>query len=203
MGKCESVNCDKHASYGEQGKAPSRCAPHGKALGLVNVKTKTCLAEHCSKAPHFGIDGQRPTHCKTHGAPLGFVNVTSAKCKEPGCGVRPSYGKIGTKKALYCSQHGKPKGFVDIANARCIVDGCTTSPTFGPAGGRPSHYDTSFAPLVASCGRLRSSSGQPSLQAYQIFDPRHAAYVSYINPTTLSVGLNCTLHKVRELTCNR
>ena len=131
--------CGIRAIYNFEGqKAGSYCNKH-KEIGMINVKSKTCLRDGCNLRPNFNFEGQKSAlYCNEHKTP-GMVNVISKTCLHDGCNVRPIYNFEGQKSGLYCNEH-KTLGMVNVKSKTCLRDGCNLRPNFNFEGQKSGLY---------------------------------------------------------------
>eukprot|EP00903_Cladosiphon_okamuranus_P006043 g5960.t1 len=137
--RCGYRGCEKHPSYGVEGKTAESCAQH-KEEGMVNVNNKRCGQPGCNKQSTHGVEGSKTKDfCNTHKQDA-VVNFKNERCGHPACNKHPSYDGVGgSKTAEFCAQH-KEEGMVNVVNERCGHPGCNKHPSYGVEGSKTKEF---------------------------------------------------------------
>jgi hypothetical protein len=129
---CKEEGCaKKNPTFDLPGGLGSYCKTH-MAVGMVDVKHKSCEYEGCKTRRRYGEPGKSAQFCAKH-KQAGMINMVEAHCEESGCFTSPRFGEPG-KKARFCASH-KKEGMIAINVRRCKYEGCArVDPCFGLAG---------------------------------------------------------------------
>jgi len=90
----------------------TRCLTH-KLLGMINIRTKLCIADRCRQYAIYGRRGEIAKFCLWHKT-ADMVDIRSRLCNglNSRCQTRASFGFPGEQE-LFCSVHSVP-GMINI-----------------------------------------------------------------------------------------
>ncbi len=110
-------DCKKRAGFNYSGEKAKYCKTHSLD-GMVNVRSKRCIAENCDKQPIYNYKGlKKRLYCSEHKLE-GMIDVISKRCITEDCDKIPYYNYKGEKQGLYCSKH-KLEDMIDIKSKKC------------------------------------------------------------------------------------
>ena len=137
-------HCDKHPSYGLEGKPATRCFNHSEGH-MVSKGAKCSWPDgRCTVAPSYGYAEFPATRCASHPEP-GMVRKGPSCNWSEGCSKRPSFGFPGCR-ATRCKEH-VDAGMEDVTHKMCETPGCSIRASYGAEMGRPRYCGEHGKPL--------------------------------------------------------
>ena len=79
---CRFPDCKKQSIYNFQGVKPAIYCGEHKSPGMINIRSKRCIAKDCITRPYYNFEGQTEgIYCQSH-KQAGMINVLVSNKKQ-------------------------------------------------------------------------------------------------------------------------